>query len=78
MLSSELVQYSSVLITPAITLIASAQFAPPIPLGCNPHQLMNNQVGFQVQGKPRPDAPTFSALQAAETGGIDRMVSNFK
>lgn len=51
-----------------VTLIAPAESLPPITLGCNPHQLMNCQ-GFQVQGKPQPDAPTFPAHNTVVTKG---------
>lgn len=54
-----------------VTLIASAKLLLPIRLGCNPRQLMNYQVGFQVQGKPWPDAPNpfqHSTLQVQQKG----------
>lgn len=41
-----------------VTLIASAKLLRPMRSGCNPHQLMNYHGGFQVQSKPRPNAPT--------------------
>lgn len=43
-----------------VTLIGSAELLPPVMSGCNPHRLMNDQVGFQVQSKLQPDSPTLS------------------